>query len=75
MCELVKTGDEWPGGSGVFHFTWLCGPNSTGRFLAVETPVPLGPRNRAQFSAAVTVAASVTASATTESTTAHFEHR
>ena len=47
---FVNTGDECPGGSGVFHFTWLSGPNSTGRLVALETPVPLGPRNRDQFS-------------------------
>src|SRR6188508_3304126 len=52
MWVLVNTGDEWPGGSGVFHFTWLSGPNSTGRFVALDTPVPLGPRKRDQFSAA-----------------------
>ena len=50
MCELVKTGDECPGGIAAFHFTWLSGPNSTGRFVALDTPVPLGPRNLDQFS-------------------------
>src|SRR5262245_43038982 len=52
MRVVVKNGEEWPGGSGVFHLTFFSGPDSTGRSLAVETPVPLGPRKRDQFSAA-----------------------
>jgi hypothetical protein len=52
MCVFVKTGEECPGGSAVFHFTFFSGPNSTGRFVALDTPVPFGPRNLDQFSAA-----------------------
>ena len=57
MWELVSTGDECPGGSAVFHFTFLVGPNSTGTLVASETPRPFGPRKRVQFSAAVSVVA------------------
>src|SRR5687768_4171075 len=64
MCVSVKTGDEWPGGSGVFHFTRLVGPKSTGRFFADDTPVPFGPRKRTQFSAALADAPSATTVAT-----------
>src|SRR5262249_13094842 len=32
----------------VFQTTPLSGPNSVGRLVAVETPVPFGPRNRDQ---------------------------
>src|SRR5262245_44222618 len=46
MRVRANTGDEWPGGSEVFHRTLFPGPNSTGRFVASETPVPLGPRKR-----------------------------
>ena len=61
MCVSVSTGDEWPPGSDVFHLTFLPGPNSTGRFVAVETPVPLGPRKRVQFSDSASAAAKATA--------------
>src|SRR6185503_4830103 len=43
--SCVNTGDEWPGGSGVFQTTFLFGPNSEGKPLVSETPVPFGPRN------------------------------
>src|SRR5215471_3696573 len=46
MRVRASTGDEWPGGSEVFQTAFLSGPNSTGRFVASETPVPLGPRKR-----------------------------
>src|SRR5215510_5563633 len=46
MRVRASTGDEWPGGSEVFQTTFFSGPNSTGRFVAPETPVPLGPRKR-----------------------------
>ena len=45
MRLRVSTGDEWPGGSGVFQITFLLGPNSSGRPVDAETPVPFGPRN------------------------------
>ena len=69
----MNTGDEWPGGSGVFHFTWLSGPNSTGRFVAADTPVPLGPRKRAQFSDA-SMAALASAASTTTTHAAQLKH-
>src|SRR6185503_1109548 len=49
----VSTGEEWPGGSGVDQMTFLSGPNSVGSPIDAETPVPLGPRNCSQSSAAV----------------------
>ena len=55
MRLRVSTGDECPGGSVVFHTTFLSGPNSVGNPEVVETPVPLGPRNCAQSSAATTI--------------------
>src|SRR5689334_10739215 len=47
-----STGDECPSGRAVFQITPLSGPNSVGRLAAVETPVPFGPRNRAQSGSA-----------------------
>src|SRR4051794_28559381 len=46
MCDPVSTGEEWPGGSGVFQRTFFSGPKLTGRPVASDTPVPFGPRNR-----------------------------
>src|ERR1700737_2793047 len=51
MRLRVTTGEEWPGGSAVFQITFLLGPNSTGRPLVTETPLPFGPRNCDQSSA------------------------
>src|SRR6267142_3807922 len=51
MRFFVRTGDEWPGGSGVFQITFLLGPNSSGSPVDAETPVPFGPRNCDQSSA------------------------
>src|SRR5215510_10248813 len=45
MRSLVSTGDECPAGSSVFQTTFLAGPNSVGRPLVSETPLPFGPRN------------------------------
>ena len=47
-CPMLFSRDEWPGGSGVFHNTFFSGPNSTGMFVAVDTPRPFGPRKRFQ---------------------------
>lgn len=55
MRLRVRTGDECPGGSGVFHTTFFSGPNSVGSPEVVETPVPLGPRNCAHSSAATMI--------------------
>jgi len=52
MRLRVSTGDECPGGSGVFQKTFFSGPNSVGSPVVIETPVPLGPRNCDQSSAA-----------------------
>src|ERR1041384_227887 len=46
-----RTGEECPGGSGVFQITFLSGPNSVGSPVLVDTPVPFGPRNCSQSSA------------------------
>src|SRR4029078_5966513 len=46
MRDSPSTGEEWPGGSGVFQRTFFSGPKLTGRPVASETPVPFGPRNR-----------------------------
>src|SRR5215813_1950050 len=51
ICECPRTGEEWPGGSGVFHKTFFSGLNSTGRPVVSETPEPFGPRNCDQSSA------------------------
>ena len=51
MRFFVNTGDEWPGGSGVFQITFLLGPNCSGSPVVAETPVPFGPRNCDQSSA------------------------
>src|SRR6185295_4180958 len=51
MRSRVNSGDEWPGGSSAFQITFFCGPNSTGRLVDVETPLPFGPRNCGQSSA------------------------
>ena len=63
MCVLVKTGDECPGGTTAFHFTFFVGPNSTGTLVAPETPVPFGPRKRDQFSASAKASADKSAAA------------
>src|SRR5215470_7808423 len=52
MRSRVNTGDECPGGNSVFQTTFLFGPNSCGRPVVEETPVPFGPRNWVQSSAA-----------------------
>src|SRR5437016_1322983 len=57
MRSRVSTGEEWPGGSGVFQITFLLGPNSTGRPVVSETPLPFGPRNCDQSSAKALVSA------------------
>src|SRR6187397_358161 len=46
MRDSPSTGEEWPGGSGVFQRTFFPGPKLTGRPVASDTPVPFGPRNR-----------------------------
>src|SRR5258707_3542688 len=48
MCAAVRTGDECPEGTVVFHTTFVAGPNSDGRADVSATPVPLGPRKRDQ---------------------------
>src|SRR6266850_1702496 len=48
MRSLVSTGDECPAGRAVFQITFLPGPNSSGRFVAVETPLAFTPRNWGQ---------------------------
>jgi hypothetical protein len=58
----VSTGDEWPGGSAVFQTTFVLGPNSTGKPVDAETPLPFGPRNCDQSSAAALVNESVATS-------------
>src|SRR6266487_3931917 len=55
MRLRVSTGEEWPGGSAVFQITFLFGPNSTGRPVVAETPLPFGPRNCGQSSATALV--------------------
>jgi hypothetical protein len=55
MRLRVSTGEEWPGGSAVFQTTFLLGPNSSGRPVVAETPVPFGPRNCDQSSATAVV--------------------
>src|SRR5437667_7475524 len=52
MRLRVSTGEEWPGGNGVFQKTFFSAPNWVGRPAVEETPVPLGPRNCDQSSAA-----------------------
>src|SRR4029077_5402357 len=47
-----STGDEWPGGSGVFQRTFFPGPNSAGRPVVLDTPNAFGPRNCGQSEAA-----------------------
>src|SRR5918992_3458471 len=47
----VSTGDECPGGRAVFQTTFFSGPNSSGRPVDTETPLPFGPRNCTQSSA------------------------
>src|SRR3954470_23057691 len=40
------TGDDAPGGTSTFHFTFVSGPSLVGGFwAAAATPVPAGPRN------------------------------
>src|SRR6266540_2832623 len=51
MLSPARTGEEKPGGTSVFHTTFLAGPNSTGRFRFPETPAEFGPRNCSQSSA------------------------
>lgn len=46
----VRTGEECPAGTAVFQTTFFCGPNSEGKPVDDETPVPFGPRNRDQSS-------------------------
>src|SRR4028118_1566110 len=53
----VSTGEEWPGGSGVFQTTFFAGPNTSGSPIETETPLPFGPRNCGQSSANAPVAA------------------
>src|SRR5258708_4035076 len=55
MRVRVSTGDEWPGGSGVFQTTFFSAPNSLGRLVEVESPEPFGPRKRDQSSSATTL--------------------
>src|SRR5262245_44341201 len=38
-------GEDRPLGTGIFHFTFLSGPISTGGFWPSATPDPFGPRN------------------------------
>jgi hypothetical protein len=45
-------GDDHPcPGIGVFHATFFSGDHSAGTFASDETPCPVGPRKRGQFSA------------------------
>src|SRR5215813_4224898 len=53
MRSRVRIGEECPGGSAVFQITFCLGPNSVGRPLVVDTPVPFGPRNCDQSSESV----------------------
>src|SRR5215831_10466491 len=55
MRSRVRTGEECPGGSAVFQITFCLGPNSVGRPLVVDTPVPFGPRNCDQSSESVRI--------------------
>ena len=48
----VSTGEECPCGTAVFQRTFFAGPNSAGRPVADEIPVPFGPLNRDQSSGA-----------------------
>src|SRR5436853_6786305 len=50
------TGEEWPEGSLTFQTTFFSGPNSTGSFVASETPLAFGPRNWGQSAALPAVA-------------------
>src|SRR5688500_11780436 len=47
MWSCHTTGEEWPGGTAVFHSRFSDGPNAIGGRLSSATPEPLGPRNRA----------------------------
>jgi hypothetical protein len=55
----VSTGEEWPGGNGVFQTTFFSGPNTSGNPVETETPLPFGPRNCGQSSADAPVAAHI----------------
>src|SRR4051794_9296314 len=48
MRVSVRTGEEWPVGTAVFHTTFFSGPNSDGSPEVFEIPVPFGPRKRDQ---------------------------
>jgi hypothetical protein len=51
-CSSKTIGDDQPfPGILVFQTTFLSADQVTGRFFSLETPWPLGPRNRIQFSA------------------------
>src|SRR5579862_4103286 len=55
MRSPTRIGEECPGGSGVRHTRFCCGPNSAGSPVVSLTPEPLGPRNRVQSEAAANV--------------------
>src|SRR5687768_10173976 len=49
MRPFEITGEEWPGGSGVFQAMFLSGPKVAGGLApSAATPPPLGPRKRGQ---------------------------
>jgi hypothetical protein len=60
--SLVSTGEEWPGGSGVFQTTFFSGPNTSGSPVDAVTPLPFGPRNCGQSSATAPLAANIATS-------------
>src|SRR5215813_1346817 len=53
MCRRVRMGEDLPVRTGVRQRTFLSLPNTVGKPLPVETPEPLGPRNRFQASSAL----------------------
>ena len=52
ILSSERMGEECPSGIGVAQITLVSGPISEGRFDVSATPLPFGPRNRDQFSAA-----------------------
>src|SRR5882762_8483304 len=52
MRSFVRTGEDRPNGTSVRQTRFFFGPNSVGSPVDVETPDPLGPRNRDQSSSA-----------------------
>src|SRR4051812_14014115 len=64
-------GEENPGGTLTFHFTFLSGPNSTGGFCPSATADPFGPRNCGHASGA-SAPSPATANTPTATDAIHF---